>query len=299
VQAAPALAERRRNRPIDRPDQAAGPALDRPGRAPTASANGGLGGLDACPHRRLLAAQVVEVLLEVVAVRLDSREQRPALAAGGCQRVLALDHRGARLGDLVLLREDRVGGVLLLLLELLELVREPRRLALELADARDDHAVLRGDPLEEGGPVEHVREAVGLEDHGEDVRLVVLVHLDEARRQRVRRLVKPRAQPHQPVLRHLEAVLHALHLRALLLQRALQSRLARRVAADVALKAADPRRVRRDVGREHAGTCPLLLNLTLLALDLVVQRAALARHRERQVGQQAEGYRKEEVLLHE
>ena len=115
-------------------------------------------------------------------------EDRPALVAHVGQLVLRRDELVLRSRDLVALGEDRVRRVLDLLLELGEQLLLLLGLRLQDADALDDRLVLLGDALEELGAVEQVGEAVGLEDHGERVGLVVLVDLDEAvRRGRPRR----------------------------------------------------------------------------------------------------------------
>src|SRR5215213_88903 len=111
-------------------------------------------------------------------------------------------------GDLVALAEDALRGELLLLLEVGELDRlVPRRVA-ELPHAVGDVAILLGDALEELGALEQVAEAVGRQDHGEGVRRVGLVDLDEAGGEDAARRGELAAKPLQPVARLLEPVAH-------------------------------------------------------------------------------------------
>ena len=79
-------------------------------------------------------------------------------------------------------------------LEPVELALGGHGLGLGAADAVDDPLVLLGHALHELGPLQQVGEAVGLEDHGDDVRLVGLVALDEPVAERGARLGEPRAQ---------------------------------------------------------------------------------------------------------
>ena len=64
-------------------------------------------------------------------------------------------------------------------------------------DDPDDLLVLLGDAAHEVAALEQVGEAVGVEDHVDDVGHVGLVELDEALRERGARLREALAQPHE------------------------------------------------------------------------------------------------------
>src|SRR4051794_39338342 len=108
VQATPAHTEGRDDRPVDRPDEVARAALDRP-RRPDRDA--GLRGAQLRLYLRLFALERVQVPLEILARGADRAQRAVALVARGHQVALAADDRVLRGGDLVALREDLVGGV--------------------------------------------------------------------------------------------------------------------------------------------------------------------------------------------
>src|SRR5829696_7693803 len=210
------------------------PACRRPQRWPNGDTTGPFAGQIRPPDPRLIGALALPPPPPPEAPAADACAARMRARTAACSRSSAFrsPSRCARSSRAAASRPRRLPRASASALcrstsrELAQLVGQLLGLALELAHAGDDRAVLLGDPVEERGAVEHVREPVGLEDHREDVRLVVLVDRDESRGQDLGRLLQASTQPHQPVLRDLEPVLHALHLRALLLQRTLQLLLA-------------------------------------------------------------------------
>ena len=183
-----------------------------------------------------------------------------AVVAHGGELGLRVEELVLRLCELVALGEDRVGGVLDVLLELGEEVGLLLGRCLEDANALDDRLVLFGDALEELGLLEQVFEAVGPEDHRERVRLVGLVQLDQAVREGVLCRRELLLQPGQPLARLVELAAHLEQLRALLVERRLDPVLLALEDVDVPLKRIDPDVVGRDRLRED-------VLLVLLALD--------------------------------
>src|SRR4051794_6103614 len=202
------LAEGRRDRPVDRPDHRAAAAPDRAGVERRATLGGTQLRLD-------LRLQLREVALELLARRLDVRERGAAPIARALELDAVRHELALHRDDLVAARFDRYGGGLLLAPQLAELLRLLGRERLERAHARDDLVVLVGDPVEELGPLEQVCKAVRLEHDGQGIGLAVLVHLDEALRQRLLGPAQIDLQPRQPVLRLLEPVLRREQLGAL------------------------------------------------------------------------------------
>ena len=100
--------------------------------------------------------------------------------------------------------------------------------------------------------LEQVGEAVGLEDHRDDVGLVGLVELDEPVAQRRARLGQAGAQLHEPDALLAQLVLDAVELGALARQVGLDPHLALLQRRDVALQVVDAVRVALDRRREDA-----------------------------------------------
>ena len=96
------------------------------------------------------------------------------------------------------------------------------------------------DALHELRALEQVGEAVGLEDHRDDVGLVGLVELDEPVGERGARLGEAGAQPREPDPLAAQLVLHARQLGALVREVGLDPDLARLQRRDVALEHVDP-----------------------------------------------------------
>src|SRR5262249_20332727 len=157
------LAERRRDRPVDGPDQPAATGADRPGRAATAAARRAR---DLRGDALVLARERRDVLLVLDAVRLHAAEQVLALVASVREVVALGGDVLAHPGDLVALRRDGVHHGLLALLERAQALGRRRRLRLVARDARDDPLVLMADAADELAALEQVGEAVGVEDHG-------------------------------------------------------------------------------------------------------------------------------------
>ena len=221
-----------RDRPVDGPDQAARALADRAGRrrpGRTASA----ASTAACSF-----SSAREVALEVVAVRagrgerarLDRRARpRSAFWRSTSRSLIAATSAAAAATSAVTLRWRSSSAS--------RRFSVGDRLRLRLPDAVDDARVLLRDALHELRALEQVGEAVGLEDHGDDVGLVGLVELHEPVAQRGARLGQPRAQPHQADALAAQLVLDARELGALGVEVGLDPRLARLQGRDVALRA--------------------------------------------------------------
>src|SRR5829696_6338723 len=173
VQAPPAHAEAGDDRPVDRPDQAPRALADRAGRAAA------LRRLEPGEHRRLLLLERRQVALQITPVVPRGRERPRLHRAGALELLLAVDEAVLDRVDLRGAPRDLGGDLAQLLLERVEPLLGGDRLRLRLAHAVDDARVLLRDALHELGALEQVGEAVGLEDHGDDVGLVGLVELDE------------------------------------------------------------------------------------------------------------------------
>ena len=176
------------------------PLLDRARRRRRRRARCGSGLL-----RRSIAARSSSALMRGCA---DAGEDR---RGGRCARCAARPARrpgGRGGGDVVAAAQDRLGGRLLAVLELGQQALGLLGARLEHLHARDDLAVLVGDPLQELGALQQVGEAVGLEDHGERVGLVGLVELDQPVGQRDAAGLQLGAGARQAVARHLEVVAH-------------------------------------------------------------------------------------------
>src|SRR4051794_36761743 len=108
------LAERRCDRAVDRPDQAARARLDRAGRDRAGVA--GQLGLDL----GLLLLQRGDVVFELVAAVARARQQAVLVGAGGGDPVAPVDEADAHARDLVALVLDLLGDLRLALLERVE-----------------------------------------------------------------------------------------------------------------------------------------------------------------------------------
>ena len=273
VQAAPALAERRGEGAVDRPDQAAGAAPDRARRAP----------------RRGVADPACA---RSIAARSSSASTRgcrtlartPAAVALRAQLALRGGQAVARGGDVVAAAQDRLGRRLLAALELGEQALGLLRAGLEHLHTRDDLAVLVGDPLQELGALQQVREAVGLEDHRESVGLVGLVELDEPVGQRGAAGFQLGAGAREAVACDLEVVTHREQLVAGAVQLGLNAGQPALGPADLALEAADAVVVALDVLGQHALLALLALDLGALLSMRLGQRRALPGKGQQNVG---------------
>jgi hypothetical protein len=166
----------------------------------------------------------------------------------------------------------------LALLERVEALGRRDRRGLGLAHAVDDAGVLLRHALHELGPLEQVREAVGLEDHGHDVRVVGLIERHQPRAQRDACLRQPCAQLDEADALAPQRVLDARELGALLREIGLDPVLARLQRRDAALQHVDPLRVARDRRRQHALVPLLGGDLALLGVDPARQRRAGGQH---------------------
>ena len=169
-------------------------------------------------------------------------------------------------------------GCLLLPLQLGELLCLRRRLRLEHTDAGDDLVVLVGYPVQELRLLEHVGEAVRVEDDREDIGIAVLVHLDEARREDLLRLCEVDLQSREPVACLLELVLSRVELRLLLVERLLDPVLPLLQIADLTLQALNALVVVRDRGGEHAFLRHLDADLGPHDVHLPVKRRRVPGH---------------------
>ncbi|UJA21503.1 hypothetical protein HJD18_15640 [Thermoleophilia bacterium SCSIO 60948] len=153
-------------------------------------------------------------------------------------------------GDLVAGRADpldRLGG-----------------LATQVVDAREDRIVLVGDLLQVVVALHHVVEAVGLEDHGDRVRLIGLVDLDEA-------LSKRLAGDGEALLEPLEAGLLGLELGPYLGEAISDDGLLVAELGDPRGEGVDLGRVLLDLRGQYAGFIALLPELGLLRIELGLQ----------------------------
>ncbi len=186
VGAAPAHPEAGDDRPVDGPDEAGGPALDRPGRQRRDAARRGELLLD-------LLLDVADVALEMVDVALDPRQRLPAAAAGAVELGLAVLELLPGPLELRLLGGDRV-------------TRGPDAVdgltgvVPELADAADDLGVAVLDPLQVLVAAEGIVEAIRLEDDRDRGRVVGLVDVDEPVLERLHGPVEALAEDPQVVL---------------------------------------------------------------------------------------------------
>ena len=271
VQAAPALAERRDDRAVDRPDEAPGALLDRP-----AAAGGALQrGLDL----GLLLLERLEVALEVLAGvarggervalgRARVREARPAVDE------LALDR-----GDLVAAALDRERDLLLAVLEAGE------ALAVATASALASLMIVRMRvSWRETRRMNSVRSRRSAKPWDSSTTVTMsgrsALYISTRRVASVTRASsEARAQPLQALALLAQPALQALELGALVGQVGLDAGLAGLQGVDVALEGLDPVRVGRDVAGQHALAALLLLDRAALGLDPVLQvgGAALGR----------------------
>src|SRR3954468_15412508 len=170
------LAERRRDRAVDGPDELS-VAADRAGRdrsgLPREAALDGAG----------LALQVVEVALERGGRAAEHRELRGAGCAHGGELLPLADEGALDALDLVAAVEHGDGERPLATLEPVEPVHGLRRQPLGLRDGDDHPAVLRADPRDELARLEEVGEPAGGEDDRHQVGALSLVELAEARRE--------------------------------------------------------------------------------------------------------------------
>ena len=182
-----------------------------------------------------------------------SASTRLLLVAHGGVVVAAVDELALDRRDLLQPAVDLGGDAALALLEPVELGLGLDGLGLRGADAVDDPAVLVADAVDELRARDQVLEAVGLEDHRDDVGLVGLVDLDQPVGQRVLGGGELRAQL---------APGGSAPARSSSWMRASSARFASRSAwirtcrvwstRDVALERVDPVRVARDRRRQDA-----------------------------------------------
>src|SRR5262249_3351721 len=125
------LAERRRDRPVDRPDQPARAVLDR---AEVADVDA----RQLCLDLRLRLDEARDVVLELLAAVARGLQQRGLLAPDGLDAVAPAHERVAHAGDLVALRRDLGGDLRRLRLQPGQLRLARRRLRLGRADDRHD-----------------------------------------------------------------------------------------------------------------------------------------------------------------
>src|SRR3954452_719023 len=187
-----ALAERRRDRPVYRPDHPARAALDRarrqrPGRP-----------RERALDLRLLGPQARERALEVLALAAHLHERAALVGARAVETDARVDEILLERGDLVAVGKHDRGDAALAALEALQARGGRGRVGPGGADERDDPLVLLGDALHELALLEQVGEPVAVQDHRGDVGVVGLVELNEPLPQRAPRLAEPRAQPDEP-----------------------------------------------------------------------------------------------------
>jgi hypothetical protein len=204
-----------------------------------------------------LLGDLGEVSLEVVLLLAD-REQRcvlllPCLSQlGGAPLELHPRRRELLLarGDLVARRPDGVDGDL--------------HLVPQLADAADDVVVLALERPHVLGPRHEVVEAVRLEQHRDQVRLIRLVDRDQALLEDPDRLA-------EALLQHVEPGLGPIELRLLLSQ--LRSRRGLPITQDRDLRG-EPNELRglvADPRREDAGVSPRMRELVLCDVELLLE----------------------------
>ena len=278
VQAAPALAERGGDRPVDGPDQL---ARARPDRTRRRRARGGG---EARGDPRLLALEHAQVALERVPA-LARRGERALLARPhALDRRAAVDEAALDGCDLVAPGDHLARDLRLPRLQLVEPLGRRGRLGLGRLDAADDARVLGRHALDELRPLEQLGEAVGLEDHRHDVRLVGLVDLHQALAEHDPGLGEPRPQASQPDPLLAQPLLDPRELGELGVEVGLDPRLPVLQHVDVGLEDVDPARVAGDRGRQDA-LAPLLgLDLPALGVDLARQgrRRPAREHRQEQ-----------------
>ena len=236
-------------------------------------------------HARLLGLERAQVALERNAA-VAHRGERAALV---CPRRGELVARGDELalggGDLVALRQDPLGGELLLLLELGELDGLVVGLVAQVAHPVGDLAVLLGDALEELGPLEQVAEPVRLEDDGQGVRAVRLVDLDEPGGQHAAGGVELAAQPLEPVARLLELVAHRLEQLGLLAVEARLGALEAALGGEISPWSASMRLLNCWMVVESTPSFCLACSISLaLLLDALRERRGQAGQRKHEVG---------------
>src|SRR4051812_10038137 len=146
------LAERRRDRTVDRPDQPARARLDRAGGdRPRVARELGL-------DLRLLLLQRRDVVLEIVAAVARARQQAVLVGARRLDAVAAVDEPDADAGDLVALVLDLLGDLRLALLERVEPLGGRGGVGLGVGDDGHDLRVLARDALHEVGAGQQVGE---------------------------------------------------------------------------------------------------------------------------------------------
>ena len=227
-------------------------------------------------------------------LRRARRACRPAPRRAGRARPRA----GSRRPRSGRAREDALGGELLLLLEVGELDGLVLRLVAQPAHAVGDLAVLVRDPLEELGALEQVAEAVGLQDHGDDVGRVGLVDLDEPVGQHVARGGELATEPLEAVARLLEPVADLEQLRLLAVQVRLHAREPALRGRDLALHGVDAGAEALDRRAEYALLRLVPLDLVALLLDARGQRSRQTRQREHQERRHGKGDGKQKAFLH-
>src|SRR5918996_149109 len=234
VQPAPAHPERGDNGTVDRPDETGcALTLDRAGgeRGPRRGLPGLKLGLD-------LSLEVADVALKPL-LRLLDLVERPLLAvAHGVKLGLAgLElHPGAL--ELRLASRDLVA-------RRLDALHRVTGLVAQAANAIDDRRVLLLDPPQVLVAVQHVVEAVGVQDHRQRIRLVRFVDRNQAVGEDAQRAVQGRLQD-------LKTMLLSAQARPDLLELLLDDRLAVAQRGDLAGDLVDALAVAGDIGREHA-----------------------------------------------
>ena len=181
--------------------------------------------------------------LEVLPVVAGGDERLVLVGAHALELLAPVDEPVLDVDDLLVAARDERGDLALAVLEPVEPALGGHRLGLRAPDAVDDPRVLLGDALHELGPLQHVREAVGLEDHRHDVGLVGLVALDQPVAQRRARLGQARAQLDEADALLAQLVLEPGELVALAREVGLDPDLARLQRGDVALERVDAARV--------------------------------------------------------
>ena len=242
-------------------------------------------------HPRLFALERDEMALELLAVR-SRRDERLALV--GADRLVllaAVDQPALDRGDLVAPVLDDRGDLALTGLGPVELLLGGGGLGARAADPVDDPRVLLGDALHELRALEQVGEAVGLEDHGDEVGLVGLVEMDEPLGQGDARLGQPRSQAHDPPALAAKVGLDGGQLRAPAAELTLDRRLPVAQRGDVVLQHVDAARVALDRARQDAFTLLLGPDRLTLLLDLLLQLLPVGRDGNDQP--QHEGHRRD------
>ena len=264
------LAEHAGDRAVDRPDELPRALPDR------ACRRVALGDAQLLGDLRRLRLHRLEVLLQLVAV-VAHLAQRRGLARA---RLRVPDPRADELaldrGDLVAPRLHRRRDLLLPGLELREVRLGLDGVRARTAHEQDDLAVLVGDPADELGALEEVGEVGRPEDDGEDVGLVGLEELHEARREHRAGLAQAALEPDEAGALGAQLAAEALELGPLGVEVALEDLLAAGERRDPPLEAVDPARVLRDVARQRPLRALLAADPVAGSVDLPVQLVELA-----------------------